>query len=94
MAEATETPKTTNKLDGIAIGGKVVSKNHYPARTTEKGAQLDESWQVNLAYLGGTSPVNISKQRFERIAVDSYQMFLVTQRPGKNGVIYNTALEQ
>ena len=94
MAETTSETKNPNRLDGIAIGGKIVAKNHYSARTTKEGVQLEESWRVDVAYVGGTSPINVTKTRFERIAVDSYQMFLVTQRPGKNGVIYSTAIEQ
>lgn len=93
MAETTET-KTGGKLDGIAVGGRVIAKNHYPARTTDKGVALKESFRVDLAYVGGTAPVEVSQARFERIAVDSYQMFLVMQRSGKNGVIYNTAIDQ
>jgi hypothetical protein len=92
MAETPET-KPTNKLDGIAIGGTVVSKNHYPARSRD-GFEMPESWRVDIAYLGGTAPISVTPQLFDRIPVGSYKMFLVTQRAGKNGAIYNTAIEQ
>lgn len=94
MAETAQETRTSARLDGIAIGGKVVSKKHYPARTIEKtGSQMEEAFVVDIAYLGGTSSVSISQERYKAIGVGSYQMFLVTQRSSKNGAIYNTSIE-
>jgi hypothetical protein len=75
-------------LNGIAIGGKITKKMHYPAKDG-----MNPSWSVAVSYFGGTSNVSVTQQAFDRIAVGATQIFLVSQRGSKTGGIYNTAIE-
>jgi hypothetical protein len=88
MAEQSNQPEQSKvKLDGIAIGGKVMKKNHWPAKEGK-----EPSWSVEVGYFGGKSYVNVSQQLYDRISVGTSQVFLVSQR-SKDGSIYNTAIE-
>jgi hypothetical protein len=76
------------KLDGIAIGGLIQRKTHWPAKEGK-----ESSWSVEVAYMGGASFINVSESLYNRCGLGSYQLFRVTQRGGKEGKIYATAVE-
>ncbi len=76
------------RLDGVAVGGIVQRKTHWPAKEGK-----DPSWSVEVGYVGGASYINVSEALYGRCTVGSYQLFRVVQRGGKEGKIYATAIE-
>jgi hypothetical protein len=76
------------RLDGIAIGGLIQRMTNWPAKDGKAA-----SWSVEVAYMGGASFINVSEGLYKRCVIGSYQLFRVTQRGGKEGKIYATAVE-
>ncbi len=82
------TEEQKGRLDGVAVGGIIQRKTHWPAKEGK-----DASWAVDVAYVGGTSYVSVSEVLYNRCTIGSYQLFRVVQRGGKEGKIYATAVE-
>lgn len=77
-----------NKPNGVIIGGTVARKTKF----APKKEGDDPGYNIALAFHGGMAFVKVSKEKYDAVRENTYQMFRVTQSV-YNSKLYNTALE-